>query len=132
VQRGKATGRLRQLGPSRSHGTAIYFEPDPDIFPKTEFDAKTIRDRLEDMSYIHGGLKIVFKDENTGETHDLTHSGGIPEFLERLVKEGEKAAVTEAPFLLARNNGERMEGALRWTESTDEAIRSYVNGIPTA
>jgi DNA gyrase subunit B len=130
--RGKPTGPLEKLGPFRGHGTAIRFEPDPDIFPKTQFDAETIRNRLEDMSYIHSGLKIVFKDENTGETHDLTHTGGIPEFLERLVKEGEKAAVTEAPFLLARNNGERMEVALRWSESTDEAIRSYVNGIRTA
>jgi DNA gyrase/topoisomerase IV subunit B len=130
--RGKPTGPLEQVGPARGHGTTITFQPDPDIFPKTEFDARTIRDRLEDMSYVHNGLKIVFKDENTGETFDLTHTGGIPEFLERLVKEGEKPAVTEAPFLLARKEGERMEVALRWTESTDETIRSYVNGIRTS
>src|SRR6202011_1538636 len=41
-------------------------------------------------------------------------------------------AVTEAPFTLARNNGEKMECALQWTESTDETIRSYVNGIRTS
>ena len=40
--------------------------------------------------------------------------------------------MTEAPFTLARNNGEKMEVALQWTESTDEAIRSYVNGIRTS
>src|SRR5262249_20387844 len=32
----------------------------------------------------------------------------------------------------ARDNGEKMTVALQWTESTDETIRSYVNGIRTA
>ena len=46
--------------------------------------------------------------------------------------EGQKPAVTEAAFHLARNNGEKMEVALQWTEATDETIRSYVNGIRTS
>ncbi len=131
-KRGKPTGELQKLGPFRGHGTTIYFEPDPEIFKTTQIDPKQIRDHLEDMSYIHSGLKITFKDEAAKETYDLTHAGGIPEFLARLVAETEKPAVTEAPFYQARNNGERMEVALQWTESTDEAIRSYVNGIRTA
>ncbi len=40
--------------------------------------------------------------------------------------------MTEAPFTLVRKDGEKMEVALQWTESTDETIRSYVNGIRTA
>jgi DNA gyrase/topoisomerase IV subunit B len=84
------------------------------------------------MSYIHNGLKITFKNEVTKETFDLTHAGGIPEYLTRLVIEGQKPAVTEAPFTLLRDNGDKMEVALQWTESTDEVIRSYVNGIRTS
>ena len=38
----------------------------------------------------------------------------------------------KAPFTLARQNGEKLEVALQWTESTDETIRSYVNGIRTS
>jgi DNA gyrase subunit B len=131
-KRGKPAGALEEVGPFRGHGTLIYFEPDPDIFKTTQFDAEAIRTHLEDMSYIHSGLKITFKNEVTGATLDLTHPGGIPEFLTRLVAEGQKPKVTEQPFLQARNNGERMEVALQWTESTDESIRSYVNGIRTA
>src|SRR3954470_23083764 len=84
-ERGKPTGPLQQVGPFRGHGTTVYFEPDPDIFTRTEFDPDLIRGRLEDMSYIHAGLKITFKNEITKETFDLTHPGGIPEFLARLV-----------------------------------------------
>jgi DNA gyrase subunit B len=131
-KRGKPAGDLQQLNPSRGHGTTIYFEPDPDIFKNTHFDAEWIKNHLEDMSYIHSGFKITFRNDLTGETHDLTHPGGIPEFLSRLVKEGEKAAVTEAPFTVVRKEGEKIEVALQWTESTDESIRSYVNGIRTS
>jgi DNA gyrase subunit B len=131
-KRGKPAGELQKLGPFRGHGTSIYFEPDADIFKTTQLDASLIRNHLEDMSYIHSGLKITFKNEVTKETFDLTHPGGIPEFLGRLVADGQKPAVTEAPFTVARGNGEKMEVALQWTESTDETIRSYVNGIRTA
>ena len=41
-------------------------------------------------------------------------------FLQRLVQEGQKPAVTETVFHVARNNGEKMEAVLQWTESTDE------------
>jgi DNA gyrase/topoisomerase IV subunit B len=131
-RRGKPASELERVGPFRGHGTIIYFEPDPEIFKTTHFDPEVIRTRLEDMSYVHSGLKITFKNEMTGETFELAHPGGIPEFLSKLVADGQKPAVTEAPFTLARANGERMEVALQWTESTDEAIRSYVNGIRTA
>jgi DNA gyrase subunit B len=131
-RRGKPTGPLEKLGPFRGHGTTIYFEPDADIFKTTQFDPALIKAHLEDMSYIHSGLKITFKNEATKETFDLTHPGGIPEFLQRLVTEGQKPTVTEQPFTLARSNGDKMEVALQWTEATDEAIRSYVNGIRTS
>lgn len=131
-RRGKPTDKLQKVGPFRGHGTTIYFEPDPDIFKTTQFDPNQIRAHLEDMSYIHSGLKIHFKNEITKEHLDLSHPGGIPEFLARLVTEGQKPAVTETTFTLVRAEGEKIEVALQWTEATDETIRSYVNGIRTS
>jgi DNA gyrase subunit B len=131
-KRGLKASDLTKVGPSRMHGTSIYFEPDGDIFRVTHFDAEWIKSHLEDMSYIHRGLAIKFTNEVTKETFDLSHPGGIPEFLTRLVTEGQKPTVHEAPFHLVRDNGEKMECALQWTESTEESFRSYVNGIRTS
>jgi DNA gyrase/topoisomerase IV subunit B len=130
-KKGKVASELMLLGPARGHGTTIYFEPDPEIFRNTQFDAERIRKRLEDMSYIHSGLKIVFKDEKSGETHDLTHPGGIPEFLGKQVVDNKKNPTTEQFFHLVRFEGDKIEVALQWTDSTEEDIRSYVNGIHT-
>ncbi len=130
-KRGKAAGKLEKLGPFRGHGTIIYFEPDPEIFKTTHFDPEWIKSHLEDMSYIHKGLNLTFKNEITKETHELSHPGGIPEFLTRLVTESQKPAVTETAFHLVKDNGDKMEAILQWTEDTEEQLRSYVNGIRT-
>ncbi len=132
--KGKSQGAIKKVGPARGHGTEIYFEPDPEIFRVTTFDADTIRHHLDAMAYIHSGLKIVFVDEVKGEKYDLTHAGGLQEFLTTLVKESEKPAVTEVAFHMPKVGGAReakVECALQWTESTEESIRSYVNGIRT-
>ncbi len=137
-KKGKKASELKKTGAARGHGTTIYFEPDPDVFKTVKFDAELIKSHLEDMSYIHSGLKITFKNEVTGETFDLAHSGGIPEFLTRLIGEpppsgaGAKLPVTDTPFHLVKSTGDKMEVALQWTESTEETVRSYVNGIRTS
>src|ERR1700686_1109975 len=97
-KRGKPAGELEKLGPFRGHGTTIYFEPDPDIFKTTHFDPKEIHSHLEDMSYIHSGLKITFKNDATKETIEFNHPGGLPEFLQKLVADAQKPTVTELPF----------------------------------
>jgi DNA gyrase/topoisomerase IV subunit B len=130
--KGTPTTKLEKVGPFRGHGTTITFTPDDSIFKTTRFDPEIIKAHLEDMSYIHSGLKILFKNDATGETFDLAHPGGLPEFLQRLVQEGQKPAVTEASFHVVRDNGEMMEAVLQWTEATDETVRSYVNGIRTS
>src|SRR5438067_1578968 len=110
-KRGKPASELEQIGPFRGHGTIISFEPDPDIFKTTHFDPEVIKAHLEDMAYIHSGLKITFKNDVSGETHDLAHPGGIPEFLAKLVADTQKGTVTDQPFTIARTNGEKMEVA---------------------
>ena len=129
---GKPAGKLEKVGPNRLHGTTIYFEPDSEIFRVTHFDADWIKTRLDDIAYIHHGLKITFKNEITGETVDLTHPGGLPEFLTRLVTESQQPIVNTMPFYATKEGDEKIELTLQWTESTDESLRSYVNGIRTS
>ena len=130
-KRGIKATDLAKGKPTRSHGTSIYFEPDVDIFRVNHFDAEWIKSHLEDMSYIHRGLAILFVNQITGEKHDLSHPGGIPEFLTRLVTETQKPIVHESAFHLLKEGADQMEVALQWTESTEESFRSYVNGIRT-
>jgi len=131
-KRGKPADKLERVGPNRLHGTSIYFEPDPEIFRVTHFDGEWIKTRLDDIAYIHHGLKITFKNEVTGESFDLTHPGGLPEFLTKLVTEAQHPVVNAQPFYGLKEGDEKIEVMLQWTQSTDEVFRSYVNGIRTS
>lgn len=131
-RRGSPTGPVKKVKPFRGHGTTIYFEPDDSIFRKTTFNAETIRQHLEDVSYIHGGLTIVFKDEQKGETHELSHPDGIKAYIHKVIQDSSRKSVHEQLFEVDRDDKTaRVELVLKWTESTDEHIRSYVNGIRT-
>jgi DNA gyrase subunit B/topoisomerase-4 subunit B len=134
-RQGKPQGPLKKTGPARGTGTTVSFHPDPAIFPRIEFDAALLRERLEIASYLHRGVKLTFVDEQANTRETFVHEDGILAYLTRLVGERKERPVHETPFALARDgrDGEvRVELALQWTEATDEHIRSYVNGIPTA
>jgi DNA gyrase subunit B len=129
---GKPTTTLKQVRPFRGRGTSMFFRPDESIFRRTVFDTATIRQHLEDISYIHGGLTIVFEDEAKKETHTFSHPEGLVAYLGKITTEQQKKPVTDQLFSISRDDGDaKIECVLRWTESTDEEIRSYVNGIRT-
>ncbi|MDQ2647628.1 MAG: type IIA DNA topoisomerase subunit B [Myxococcota bacterium] len=129
---GKTQGKLEKVGPARGTGTHIWFRPDPTIFPKIEFSGDQIRERLEIASYLHRGLKVHFHDEVHNTKHDFFQEGGLNDYLSRLIKDGNKTTIHEQPFSLSKEvDGSRIEVAFRWTEATDELVKSYVNGIPT-
>ena len=134
-KQGAMVGGLKKVGPARGSGTTVFFRPDSTIFPKVEFDAEMIRQRLEVSSYLHKGVKIVFEDEARKEKRRLpAHRGArrLPE--EDPASSARPCRCTTRRSRIARENDEsgiRLDVALQWTQSTDEHVRSYVNGIPT-
>ena len=130
-RRGKATGPIKKVGAARGSGTTVYFHPDPTIFPKVEFDAGLIRERLEIVSYIHKGVRVTFEDEGARRKDAFEHREGLADYLRKIVADRAARPVHEVAFLHERESGPRLDLALQWTEATDEHVRSYVNGIPT-
>ncbi len=117
----------------RGSGTTIRFRPDAEIFGKLAFDAETVREVLEAKTYLHRGLKVVFVDETESppRREEYAHDGGLADYLLRVVVDRGKAPTHPAAFSLVRDADPRLELALQWTESTEESVRSFVNGIPT-
>jgi DNA gyrase subunit B len=133
-KQGKAVGALKKNGAARGSGSAVFFRPDTTIFPKVEFDADIIKQRLEVSSYLHKGLKILFEDETKNEKLVFQHSEGLVDYLKTILRERSATPVHDAAFTLSKDgddSGLRLDLAMQWTQSTDEHVRSYVNGIPT-
>jgi len=123
---------VKKVGPARGTGTTITFHPDATIFPKIEFDPATIKERIEIASYLHKGVKFTFDDQVTKQKYAFDHKEGLADYLKKILADRQAKSVHEQAFLVEKENGMRLEGILQWTESTDEHVRSYVNGIPTA
>ncbi len=137
-KQGVPQGGVKKLGPARGTGTTVFFRPDSTIFPKTQFDAAIIRERIEVASYLHKGLKITFENEAAeGEQPKrevFEHTEGIVDYLKKIMGERKAKPVHELAFSQTREHEEsglKLDVVLQWSEATEEHLRSYVNGIPT-
>ncbi len=134
--RGKPTTKLLKAKPPaggiRGTGTSITFTADPQIFPRTQFSPETLRARLETASFLHRGLKIVFVDEVNGKREVFQHKNGVQDYLESILAERKTRAIHADAFSYEKEGEVRIEMVFKWTESTDEHLRSYVNGITTS
>ena len=133
-RQGQPVGSLRRVGGARGTGTTVFFRPDATIFPKTTFDTDLIAERLNVTSYLHKGVTIVFEDQTVGGTHVFLHEKGLADYLRQILDDRSATPVHDGPFTLTRTHeptNSRLDLVLQWTESTDEHLRSYANGIPT-
>ena len=95
-KQGKPVGPLKNLGAARGTGTTVYFHPDPTVFPKVEFDPAVIRERLEVVSYLHKGVKVVFENQAAGTREVFQHDEGLVNYLQTIVRDRSARPVHEA------------------------------------
>src|SRR3989344_6070008 len=60
--RGVRKSAVKKIGKSPLHGTIITFQPDPAIFPDTNFDFERIANHLRQQAYLVKGLRISVLD----------------------------------------------------------------------
>lgn len=124
-------GELKQKSKSYKKGTSIYFKPDTQIFAESgvEFDRTLIFDKLELKSFLHKKVKISFIDE-TGKETLFYHEKGICEYTEKILRTNKGQQIGFA-FNFEKEIDPRIEVSFLWSESTDETIKSFVNGVHT-
>jgi len=130
---GRPQGPVQTMGQARGTGTTIEFTPDPQIFSSTRFDSGKISRHLEVKSFLHRNLKILFSDEVEKRELVFCHEGGVRDFLlhHNTLRQDVRLAGFPEPFVVTKEDQVKVELALTWTESTDEALLTYVNGIAT-
>ena len=69
--------------------------------------------------------------KSTRQSRPICTKTGIVDYLSKVLKERKANPIHDAPFTLRKDDDTRLELTVKWTESTDEHVRSYVNGIPT-
>ena len=141
--RGKPLAPIEKGQPSRKHGTAIRFLPDPQIFGEgCAFKPARLYRMARSKAYLFGGVEIRWKCD-PARIHDQTPAeaifrfpNGLADYLAEQVQNIE--TVTPEPFAgRFERQGEAgaVEWAITWTPEgfgeADGFIRSYCNTVPT-
>ena len=137
-ERGKAAGKLKDLGAVNRRGTIVSFKPDEQIFGKdVHFSAARLYRMARSKAYLFRGVEVRWKCDPAlikGETpaeETLKFPGGLLDFLRSEV-EGE--TVTPREFFGRTENRDgkgAVEWAVTWAPETEPFIHSYCNTIPT-
>jgi topoisomerase-4 subunit B len=137
-ERGKAAGKLKDLGAVNRRGTIVSFKPDQQIFGKdTHFSAARLYRMARSKAYLFRGVEVRWKCDPAlikGETpaeETLKFPGGLLDFLR---SEVEGATVTPREFFGRTENRDgkgAVEWAVTWAPETEPFIHSYCNTIPT-
>ena len=92
--RGEAKTPVKKTGKCEGSGTAVTFEPDPEIFPEIRFEWERILERLRQQAYLTRGVTLILRDEREpGKAEDgsflvpsyaFSFEGGIVSYVRHL------------------------------------------------
>jgi DNA gyrase subunit B len=132
--RGRPIGPIEDAGPCETTGTTITFWPDSAIFgPAPSFEAERLGRFLRSAAGLNRGLTIRFTDDRPlSQRAETYHS---PEGLADLLRDMTSGLTpTHLSVITLREQGETwaLEAALRWCQSNEVQVRSYVNDNHTS
>ncbi|MCV6624909.1 MAG: DNA topoisomerase IV subunit B [Cellvibrionaceae bacterium] len=116
----------------RNTGTAVKFLPDPQYFDSNKFSISRMRHVLRAKAVLCPGLKMVFKNEQTGETDEWYYEDGLKDYLKSATAGWEVLPIE--PFVGSfAGTADAVDWAVQWLPEGGEVTQeSYVNLIPTA
>lgn len=129
-ERGKPKYSLRNIGNSKKTGTFVEFIPDIEIFGDIDFDTDQIKQVLEAKSYLHSGIKFIFRLKNNEIVYYSTN--GLFELVSNITKSNKAEIIHGNPIsFLTKNAGNDVEIDMSfcWTDDTNNIVKCYANGI---
>jgi DNA gyrase subunit B len=129
-ERGVPAQPMEAIGKSKKTGTKITFKPDKKIFDTLEFRAETLTNRLRELAFLNGGLRIKFTDERSEEEPVVfQYKEGIKEFIAHLNRN--KNALHRPCYCERERDGVIIEFAFQYNDGYAENLFSFANNINT-
>ena len=129
-ERGAPTTPLIEEGDTPKRGTKITFWPDGEIFETTDFSFEILSQRLRELAFLNGGVRIHIKDERHDKAHEFHYEGGIVSFVQYLNRA--KNAIHPDPiYFSGTKEGVDIEVAIQYNDGYDEKIFTFANNINT-
>ena len=126
----KELAKIDKVG-KKNTGTKVTFLPDPQYFDNVKFSVSQLMAALKAKAVLSPGLKISFKDKESGKSETWCFVDGLAAYLASSNKGGD--LIPAEPFEGEHVNDEGgLTWALQWVQGISDPIsESYVNLIPT-
>ncbi|MDZ4819716.1 MAG: DNA gyrase subunit B [Planctomycetota bacterium] len=128
--RGVPTGDVRRMGKGHGTGTKTTFKPDHEVFGNLKYEYNILHRRLQELAFLNKGVKIVFKDDRTGEGETFLYERGIVQYVEHLNRASEPSQ-PDVIHIERSQDGVEVEVAMQYTGEYTENIHTFVNNINT-
>jgi DNA gyrase subunit B len=110
-------------------GTITTFVPDKEIFGDIALENNKVKNLLRDRAYLIAGLTFNFKDELDGDESTFYFEGGIKSLVAHSNRG--KNVLNEVIYFQKQDANISCEVALQYSDSFNENVKGYVNGIYT-
>ncbi len=110
-------------------GTITTFQIDETIFKEVTLEKNRVKTLLRDRAYLIKGLTFHFEDERVDEQTTFYFEGGISTMV--LHGNRDKVVLTPVAYMSKEDDPMSVEVALQYTDTYNENLKSYVNGIHT-
>ncbi len=110
-------------------GTITTFIPDKEIFGDIVLENNKVKNLLRDRAYLIAGLTFHFVDENDGDAATFYFEGGIKSLVAHSNRG--KNVLTSTVYVSKSDENISCEVALQYSDSFNENVKGFVNGIYT-
>jgi len=128
--RGKAKGKVKEVGTTDKRGTMISFKADEEIFGDTEFEYDTLLKRIREMAYLNAGLQIIFRDDRDNKKEVFRFNEGIKAFIKHL-NEGKETLHKDVIYFAKEDTKAILscEVAMQYNDGYTENVLVFANNI---
>ncbi|MBO4537336.1 MAG: DNA topoisomerase IV subunit B, partial [Erysipelotrichaceae bacterium] len=127
---GSKVSKLKNLGPTTKTGTKVRFLADKKIFSHIDYSYNTIAERVREAAFLTEGLKLIIKDERTGQSAEYCYENGLQAFIEYLHEN--KTGLSPIVRFSGTANRIDIDVAFQFIDSyRDENTYSFCNKVRT-